>query len=354
MRSYSILTAFALSFLSLQSCDNTDLENGESEGEIRDRVVAVESIIVEPAPFHEGVNITGIVESMNDAIISAEATGRVQELQPRGSEVTSGDVVAQLDETMLRVNVDVARANYDMAQDAFERQEPLFEEEIITPLEFGTVRSQRDQARAQLEQAETQLANARISAPFNGRVEERMVEIGELLTNGSPVLRLVNTEQVKITAGVPEQYANDIGEGSTVTLSLRAYGGGTREATVTFAGNVISFETRTFPIEVEVDNPARLMKPQMTVQLMVTRSILEDAITVPRTAIVRDETGQNVYVVNRDAERPIAEYRLVETGRSTDGNVLITDGLFAGDEVVVAGITNLNVGDIVRVDETRD
>ncbi|MEX0928809.1 MAG: efflux RND transporter periplasmic adaptor subunit [Balneolales bacterium] len=356
MHKYSSLPVWALLLAVVPACDNSGLENGNNEAPENDRtrVVAVETMVVEPGLFQDAVNLSGTVESMNDAVISAEASGRVLEIQRRGSEVAAGEVVAQLEEAMLQANLDVARATYEMAQDAFERQEPLFEEEIITPLEFSMVRSQRDQARAQLDQAETQLENASITAPFDGRVEERMVETGEVLSPGNPVLRLVNTRQVRISAGVPERYSNEIGEGSVVTVNLEAYGGNIREAVITFSGNVINAQTRTYPIEVEVDNPDRFMKPQMTVELMVTRSFLEDVITIPRTALVRDESGQNVFVVNRTGERPVAEFRPVSTGRSSAGNILISDGLFSGDEIIVAGLGNLNVGDVVRVDEVRD
>lgn len=350
MRNY--LTISTLLILSVfTGCNNND--SGNEGPADRTRITAVETMIVEPGVFQDGVNLTGTVESINDAVISAEATGRVQEILGRGSEVQSGDVVARLDETMLQSAFDVARANYELAQDAFERQQPLFEEEIITPLEFSTVRSQRDQARAQLRQAERQLENATITAPFSGRVEQRMVDTGELLNPGNPVVRLVNTERIRVTAGVPERYSNEVREGSGVSMSLANYGGGNYTTVVSYAGNVIDPQTRTFPIEMELDNPDRLIKPQMTVDLLVTRSFLEDAITVPRTALLRDETGNNVFVVNRQGERPVAEYRPVTTGRSTGGNVLILQGLFAGDEVVVAGLSNLSVGDVVRVDETH-
>ncbi|MEX1122004.1 MAG: efflux RND transporter periplasmic adaptor subunit, partial [Balneolales bacterium] len=354
MRNYStILTLIVL--IAFAGCDvDPEVDTNGNSNDNRTRVVAVETIIVEPREFRDGVDLTGTAESMNDAVISAEASGRVLEIKRRGSVVSAGDVVAQLDEELLESAVEVARANFEAAQDAFERQEPLFDEGIISPLEFNTVRSQRDQTRAQLRQAERQLNNATITAPFNGRVEQRMVEIGELLTQGSSVVRLVNTGRVKVTAGVPDRYSNEVDEGSEVTLQLSNYGGASYETVVSFAGNVINDQTRTFPIEVELDNPEGTIKPQMTIDLFVTSTILENAITVPRTALVRDQTGQNLYIVNRENDRPVAEYRSVTTGRATSGNILILDGLSSGDEVIVAGLSNLSPGDVVRVDETTN
>ncbi|MEX2632952.1 MAG: efflux RND transporter periplasmic adaptor subunit [Balneolales bacterium] len=351
MRNYLILPTCVLLIAWLSGCENnTEDSSTDNQNNGGTREVAVEAIIVESGEFRSGVKISGTVESINDAIISAEASGRVQEIISIGSEVQAGDVIAQLDKSILRSSLEVARSNFEVAEETYERQQPLFEEGIITPLEFSGVRARREQARAQLRQAEIQLENATITAPFNGRVEQRMVETGELLNPGNAVVRLVNIDKLKITAGLPDRYSNDVRVGSEVMVDLSAYNAGELESEVTFTGNVINTQTRTFPIEIEIDNSERLMKPQMTVDLLVTHTTLPDVISVPRNALIRDETGQNVFVINREGERPVAEYRPVTTGESTAGNVLIHEGLFDGDEVIVAGLANLNVGDIVRVE----
>jgi membrane fusion protein, multidrug efflux system len=205
------------------------------------------------------------------------------------------------------------------------------------------------QGLAQLEQARKQLDDTELTAPFSGRIEQRMVQQGELVSPGSPIVRVVNTATVRVTSGVPERFAADIRPGTNVSVHFRAYGSESHTGRVSFVGNVIDASSRTFPIEVEVDNPDLLFKPEMTVELLVTRSFHENVITVPRTALIRDETGLNVFIVNRDEERPVAEFRAVETGRSSGGQVLILEGLYVGEEVVVAGQGNLSHGDQVSM-----
>ncbi len=336
---------------SMTACEQ---ENGNGNNNAMAREVVVETLGAELRSFNEVVRVTGTVEALEDAVISAEVSGRVNSIADRGARVRRDQELVRLDDRMVRSSVEMARANYELAEDALRRQEPLLRDSIISQLQFNQIRTQRDQARSQLEQAEKQLGDSRISAPFDGRIEERMVSAGELVNPGIPVLRLVNLDRVRINAGVPERYINDISEGAPVTVSLRSYGGGEISSEVRYAGSLIVPETRTFPIEVVMDNTAGLLKPEMVVNLSVTRKVWEDVLIVPRTALVRDEDGLQLFVVRQDGDFKKAEARRVVTGASSGAMVIIEEGLVPGDEVVVTGQTNVSDGDLVRIQHRRD
>ena len=336
--------------IALTACEQ---DNGNGNNDVQSREVVVETLKAELRSFAEVVRVTGTVEALEDAIISAEVSGRVQSIADRGTHVRQGQELVRLDDRIVRSSVDMARANYELAEDALRRQEPLLQDSIISQLQFNQIRTQRDQARSQLEQAEKQLSDSRISAPFDGRIEDRMVTAGELVNPGIPVLRLVNLDRVRINAGVPERFINDIQEETPVTVSLRSYGGGELESVVRYAGSLIVPETRTFPIEIVMDNRAGLLKPEMVVNLSVTRKVWEDVLIVPRTALVRDEEGLQLFVVNQDGDLKIAEARRVVTGASSGAMIVIEQGLEHGDEVIVTGQTNVSDGDFVRIQSRR-
>ena len=331
-------------------CEQND-GNGNNNAQTRE--VVVETLGTELRSFTEQVRVTGTVEALEDAIISAEVSGRVESIADRGTRVRKGQELVRLDDRIVRSSVEMARANYELAEDALRRQEPLLQDSIISQLHFNQIRTQRDQARSQLEQAEKQLSDSRISAPFSGRIEDRMVNTGELVNPGIPVLRLVNLDRVRINAGVPERYINDIREGSPVTVSLRSYSGEVLESVVRYAGSLIVPETRTFPVEIVMDNTTGLLKPEMVVNLSVTMKVWDDVLTVPRTALVRDEDGLQLFVVKRDGDFYKAEARRVKTGPASGAMIVIEEGLEPGDEVVVTGQTNVSDGDFVRVQHRR-
>ena len=304
----------------------------------------VETLLLEPTSFTDVIEVTGTVEALDDATLSAQTDGPVTMLRELGTRVDKGTPVAEIDAEEAESAVEQARAQYELAQDRFERQQPLYRDSVISALEFEQVRSERNQARAALNQAQTRLSNAVMEAPFAGTIEERFLEVGEQAAPGTQLARLVNTRRVKITAGVPERYANEIEQGTSVQLDFRRYGAGVRTAEVSFVGNTIDPESRTFTVEVTVGNEDRTLKPEMGVNLRVTRAVLDSALVLPRTAVLRDETGTNVYVVDRSDTTAVARNREITLGPATGGSVVADSGLAAGDEVIIVGQNNVSPG----------
>jgi RND family efflux transporter MFP subunit len=338
------LTALLAGVLLLTSgCNDGQASNSNAEAPSRP-ATRVETLLLEPTSFTDIIEITGSVEALDDAVLSSQTDGPVTMLVDRGARLQRGEPVAKVDAEEAQAAVEQAQARYDLAQDRFERQQPLYRDSVISALEFEQVRSERNQARAALQQARTRLDNATLEAPFGGTVEERFLEVGEQAAPGARVARLVNTRRVKITAGVPERYANDIQRGTPVQLDFRRYDAGVRTAAVTFVGNTIDPESRTFPIEVTVSNDARTLKPEMGVKLRVTRAVLDSTIVLPRTAVLRDETGTHVYVVDRSDTTAVARNRDIALGPETGGRVVADSGLAAGDEVIIVGQNNVSPG----------
>ena len=288
-----------------------------------------------------------------------------------------------------RAQREAAQAQLDLAQDQYRRQAPLFRDSILSALEFRAVENQVAQARATVAQADagiaqaqgqlraaregvsaaqaqaaaasagvasaqSQLANTRVVAPFAGVVEARLQEPGELASPGQPVVRLVGAGSVKVSAGVPERYAGEIEQGTQVRVTPNAYAVEPRGGRVAFVGLAIDDQSRTFPIEVGVENADRSLKPSMVVRLDVTRSILENVIVVPTEAVVRDERGTSVFVVAQDSSGSVARRRPVELGPDAGDTIVLRSGVRAGERIIVSGAGELADGDRVRVTSTRE
>lgn len=331
--------------LLLIACEQEQQQQGEQLG----RQYPVEVLTVQPESFERTTRVSGTIEAHEDAMVSAEANGRLYDLVRRGARVEEGEQIAEIDDELLQAQLEVARASYNLAEDTYERQQPLYEEDIISTLEFNQTRAQLEQARAELDRAQKQLREARVTSPFAGRVEERLIEPGEMVAAGTPILRLINTEQVRVAAGIPERYSNYITEGSPVTLHFRN-SGEQRQAELSYAGGMVDPETRTVPVEVELENDQLNLKPEMSTRMEVVLEVLEDVIVIPRTAVIRDEMGTGVFVVNDSAKHPVAAHRSVETDYASGDRVVVTEGLEAGDHVVIAGQRDVTEGSRVRMD----
>ncbi len=326
------------------------------------RTVQVETVVLEPTHFEDMIALIGVVESLRDAVLSAQSTGTLISQSSLGSTFRKGGTVARIDDTLILAALDQAKANLEstrahatLAEDTFRRQEPLYADSIISALEFEQLRSNLNAARADLSQAEAlvtqaekQLENTYVRAPFRGRVEEIFAEEGEQMMPGGQIVRLVDTDDLKIRAGVPERYAIDIHEGTPVTVHFKAYGVGERKGVISFVGSVIHPQNRSFAIEVELRNEEGTLKPEMVADVLVTRVVLEDQMVLPQTSILRDESGSSVYIVDRSSGRALANRRVVLVGASFGGMTVITSGLEAGEEVIVIGQTNVTEGDAVH------
>lgn len=334
----------------LSGCSEADgAESGsETEEAAPRRVVRVETTVAAPQTFEERIKLTGTVDAIDDVTISAEAGGRVDYIAELGTQVQSGTIVARFDERLLKSQAAAAKSEYELAEDTYRRQKALFADSVISELEFENARARRDQAEANYAQAKKQFEDTRLTSPISGRIEARYVEAGELVNPGTPVARVVDTRQVKVTTGVPERYAADIKEGAKVDVRLPAVGI-EGEATLSFVGRVVDPQSRTFPVEIKMQNESGVLKPEMVAELSIERRTIEHAIVIPQNALVHDDLGTGVFVLDEVEGDLVAKRRSVETGASFAGKTVITSGIREGERVVVVGQSNLTDGNLVEV-----
>ena len=353
LKNYLLLVPVSMIVI-LAGCSAPEAENANGNGNgTRERIVSVETMNIEPIRFEDRIRINGNVTALDDAMISVETAGQVLFVAERGTTVRKGDVILRLDDRLLRSNYEATKTGYDLASDMYNRQAALYADSVISTSQYLQVKAQRDQAKAQLTAIEKQLEDAQLRAPFNGRVEERLTSTGQFVGPGTPVLRLVNTSRVRVTGGVPERFTGRIKQGTEVEVSFRTYGVPSQKATVRFAGNLINPDSRTFPVEVVIDNPENLIKPSMVADMSVTRDQVENSIIVPRMSVIRNDLGLSIFVIVDDNGVKRARQRPITLALSSGDYVIVESGIEPGDEVVTAGFTNLSDGDMVNILFTR-
>jgi membrane fusion protein, multidrug efflux system len=324
----------------------------------------VDVLVVSPTRFEQWVETTGAIEAQDDAELAAQIGGTVASVADEGRRVSEGEVVAQVDPAQAEAALHGAQAalaeveaRLEEAEEAYRRWLPLVEEQIISQLEFEQVQAQRAQAAASRQQAlasvreaEQRLEQTRLRAPFTGTVEQRLVRAGEQVTAGQPLVRLVGTGPRYVTAGLPERYAGEIRVGARAVLRLRAYGIEDVESTVTFVGGAVDPRSRTFPVRVAIEDPDHRTKVEMIAQVRVVRQSRDDALVVPREALLRDDRGDAVLLVDADVDGDGVVRRVpIVTGPASPQGIVVEDGLQPGDEVVVMGHEGLRDGEVVHV-----
>ncbi|MCC5926468.1 MAG: efflux RND transporter periplasmic adaptor subunit [Bacteroidetes bacterium] len=348
-----IIPVFAVLLLTAACGNDTEQDSAtENDTNARERVVAVEVMSLERGSFNDRIRINGNVTAHDDAMIAVETPGQVQFIAERGTQVNRGDIIMRIDDRLLKANFDAAQSGFALAEDVYQRQAALFADSVISTVQYLQSKSQRDQARAQLAAIEKQLNDAELRAPFSGRIEERFTSVGQFASPGMPALRLVNTGKVKVTGGVPERFAGLIRQGTPVHIHFRNYDIPVQSASVRFAGNMVNPDSRTFPIEVILDNPTGSIKPLMVADMHVLRQQFENQIVIPRTAVIRNEEGNSVFVVQRENGVERAATRRIDISLASGDFVIIASGLDEGDELIVSGLTAVGEGDRLNITGT--
>ncbi|MGE0160785.1 MAG: efflux RND transporter periplasmic adaptor subunit [Gemmatimonadales bacterium] len=337
--------------LSVAACGASTGGADEGSPEEFVRVINVETRTLEQQEFSEEIRLTSIAMANQDVRVAAEESGVIRELYvDRGSRVNEGDSIAKIDDRVLAAQVAQARAAAQLAAQTWERRRRLWEDDRVgSEIAYLEARFQADQTAASLQGLEERLARTVIRAPFAGVLDERLVDVGAMVSPGTPVARLVDLDPIKVFAGVPERYASDIRVGATATLEFEMLHGAPYTARIRYVGATVNPENRTFPIEVSLPNPNGMVKPQMVANMAVTRQTVENAIVVPQDALIRVESGYVVYVAAERGGATVAEARDVVLGPARRNQVVISDGLAAGERLIVVGHKEVEDGDRIRI-----
>lgn len=319
-------------------------------GEIGSRIVNVEVTPIVLREFTGFIRVTGEVEALNDITISAEESGRiVRFLVSKGQRVRQGEEIAKLEDDFLKAQVGEATAAAHLAQEEWERQRQLWEEDSVgTELMYLQRKYQAEIAAARLDQLTSRLERTVIRSPIDGVFDDNFLELGEMAAPGVPVVRVVATDRVKVTAGVPERYARSVQRGDSVLVTFDIFPDREFAGRVDYVGASVDPSSRTFPIEILLNNPEGIMKPAMVANVRVQRDRLSDVLVVPQHVVLRSAEGYKVFVIT-PGDQPIAEARSVVLGPSSGNEVIIESGLEVGDLLITVGQQLVDDGTHVRV-----
>ena len=328
-----------------------DAAQDQAESAGYTRVVNVEVAPVEPREFARIIRVTGVAQAMRDVVVSAQEEGVVRRIvRDKGQPIRVGQAILRLDDAILRAQVQTAAAQAGLADELWARRKKLYEEDGIgSEVSYLEARYVAEQNRGNLGALQERLARTTVTAPISGILDARIVEVGSMVSPGTPVARIVQTDSVKILAGVPERYALDLSVGASASVTFDVLVGEILGASITYVGVAVDRDSRTFPVELTLPNPGGRIKPEMVASIAVVQEKLSDAIVVPQQALVAMEEGHVVFVVEGTGEETVAVARRVRISASQGNEAVVAEGLEEGDRVVVVGQQGLTAGDRVRI-----
>ncbi len=344
---FGILLTFALA-IGVSACSQTDAKiEGQNDPQTTTPAVNVRVEEVKSAPFADAIQVTGIVKAYEDVMLSPEEGGVVKEwLVSKGARVVKGEVIAVLNDEVLRAGFNAADAQYKLSALNYEKQAKVFEEQAISELQLKSGEYNRDAAKAQADLLKARLERAYLKSPINGILNDRFFDEGEFAPPAVPIAHLVNNSMLKIVAEVPEVHASNIASGTTARLTIDAFPGDTLYGKVTYVASTINPNNRTLPVEIIISNPVNKLKPEMIARVKLIRASRRAALLISESVIQQvDRNKYIIYVENQGK----AEERVIKLGARQGNLVEILEGLKAGDRLIIAGFQKLVHGQPVTI-----
>ncbi|MCA0933207.1 efflux RND transporter periplasmic adaptor subunit [Lutimonas saemankumensis] len=308
---------------------------------------------LETTDFKHFLELQGNVTTKNLLIIYPEFSGVLSTVFVKeGQKVKKGEVLAQIDDGGLSQQLAQLKIQADLAKTTYERQQRLWDQKIGSEMQYLQAKSNYEaqiQAIAQLEQ---QVDKTIIRAPFSGTIDDVLTEQGSVVMPGqSQIMRIVNLDNMYIETDVPEKYIRNITRNKRVQVEFPVLGKKI-DSKVRQVGDFINPNNRTFKVEIDLPNKDRSIKPNLTAKLKINDYSNENALLIPQSIISENASGeQYVYVIseNDTKNEATAEKRVIVTGLTQGDYIEVTQGLQAGNEIIMEGARSVNDGQKVKI-----
>jgi len=332
------------------ACNSEGQSKDKSSGTVAEAQDSTLAIPVEIATAERGdisafYSNTATLEAEVEAEVVAKVRGIVQHIDvEEGEYVQEGDVLLQLEDEQLEIEVLRARATMNKLKNEYERNKKLFNKKLISAEAFENGRFEYESQKAAYELAALDLRNTKIRTPIEGIVSERLIKRGTTVDQNQGVFRITDFSPLLAVLHVPEHEMSKIETAQTALIRVDARPDEQFEGYVQRISPVVDPETGTFKVTVAVEDETRRLRPGMFARIHIVYDSHQNAILIPKQAIVQEDTEEFVFTINNN----VAYKKPVKTGYVNNNATEILHGLDSGDQVVTIGHTSLQ--DSSRVD----
>lgn len=308
--------------------------------------IAVEAVPVSIDTVIEDIRAVGTLGPNESVVISSEISGRIARIGFReGEAVKAGDVLIELDDAILKAELDKVRSDLSLARANRERALTLANQGSGTQRARDEAEAAYQAQQANLALAEARLEKAALTAPLSGIVGLRNVSVGAYVVPGQRIVELSDVDTLKVDFRVPELNASQIRVGQKILISADAVPGATFEGNIYAIDPIVDINGRAIRLRAQVPNPDGRLSPGFFTRIRIVIDQRQNAMLVPESAIIPLDGKIMVYrVVNGRAVQTE-----VVIGQRLPGLVEIRRGLSANDTVVSAGQQRLRNGVAVQI-----
>jgi len=302
---------------------------------------------------------TGTLVAVQGVTIGAEVAGKVVKLSfEPGATVKAGDLLVQLDTSVEEAQLAAAQATAALAKANLQRARELRESNTNSAAELDAADAQAKQASAQVENLRAVIDKKTVRAPFSGQLGLRLINLGQILKEGDPIVSLQTLDPIYANFSLPQQQLAEVVAGAVVRLRTDAAPGVAFEGKVTAINPDVDPVTRNVRVQATLANADGRLRPGMFATVDVVLPTPIKALAIPAPAILYAPYGDTVFVVEEQKDEKsgkttqVLRQQVVRLGEARGDFVAVIDGLKAGDVVVTSGAFKLRKGMPVTIDNT--
>jgi multidrug efflux system membrane fusion protein len=288
------------------------------------------------------ITVNGMTAPARMVELNAETDGRVVAIGgERGARLDRGEVIVRLDERDRNARLAQAVATVKQREVEFAAREKLKGESYVSEAQLQEAAAMLEAAKAELARAELDIEYMVVRAPFDGALQERVVEIGDYVKAADPIARFVDERTLIVSANVSEFDAHNVHKGEAASAKLAT--GETVNGVIRYVAPVADQATRTFVVELEIDNTAGMYRGGVTAELMIPAETIFAHKISPSLLTLDDEGNLGIKTVN---ELDQVEFHRADIAMSSSDGVWIA-GLPHSASIITVGQGFVNAGALV-------
>jgi len=318
---------------------------GQAPGNNRGGKLSVDALVIKAEALDNKLNVTGSVLPNESLELKSEVSGKIISIYfKEGKQVRKGDTLLQMNSDEIEAQLQKQKYNQKLNEDNEFRQRKLLEKDAISQEEYDNALNRLNTTVADIRLLETQLAKTKILAPFDGVIGLRFVSEGAYISPSTVITTLYNISPAKIEFAIPGRYSPQVAPGKkirfTIETDMRVY-----EGQVYAIEPRIDPATRTLKIRALAENRQGNLLPGQFVKVELILESIGDAIMVPTEAVIPEQAGKKVFIVNNGKASEV----FIETGIRTANSLEVLSGLKVGDTLLTTGMLQLRPGMDVQI-----
>ena len=330
-----------------------------SKGQFAPPPATVTTATAESASWESRLTAVGSLEAVQGVTVTAELKGKVVSIAfDPGANVQDGDLLVQLDISSEKAQLRADEATLALKKANHDRAKELLADKVVTQAAYDQARAEFEQARAGIDNIRSVIAKKTIRAPFAGRLGIRLINLGQNLDGGEPIVSLQAMDPIFVNFLLPQNQIAQIELGLPVRIMTDTLPDEVIEGRITAINPQVEEDTRNLRIQATVGNHQERLRPGMFVNVDVVLPEQNDVRAIPTTAVLYAPYSDSVFIVEKTSadkdgkDGLVLRQQFVRLGAQRGDYVAVLSGLQKGEEIVSTGVFKYRNGQNVVVDNT--